>query len=109
MSAGRFNTIVESAAYEQVATAKQAVNANRLEKSRLPMSVLIPRPLTTMTILRAAAGFPLTLESKAVGLKEAFVDQDQSDQDAGRRPNRLTRWPGERRRTRKRRLIVEPE
>jgi mRNA interferase MazF len=34
------------------------------------MSVLIPRPLTTMTILRAAAGFPLTLESKAVGLKK---------------------------------------
>ena len=49
MSAGRFNTMVDSAAYEQVAMAKQAVSANRLEKSRLAISILTPRPLTTIT------------------------------------------------------------
>jgi hypothetical protein len=46
--------MVDNAAYEQVEIAKQKVRAGRLEKRRLAMRVLMPTPLTAMTIFRAA-------------------------------------------------------
>src|ERR1043165_895987 len=54
MSAGRFSTIVENAAYASVDAAKHAISQKNEPVNTVGISSVIPRPEITTTSLRAA-------------------------------------------------------